>query len=278
MYQAYWGLGESPFRANFDPRFFHQGPAQDEALARLHFLVDERRTLGLLLGSAGSGKSQLLDLFARQLGRVEREVALVNVAAIDLRQFLWLLATQLGVEAAGASTEFRLGRAVADHMLANRYQQIATVLLADDADLAQADVLNQIVRLAQLDASNQSGPTIVLSAQAERLHRLGNRLVEISDLRIDLEGWEADDTAAFVKKALSEAGRSTPVFSEPALRRLHELSGGIPRRVKQLADLALLAGAGDSLAQIEVDCVDSVCRELGAVVPAAMAASRSGNR
>src|SRR4051794_40746625 len=75
MYQAYWGLGESPFRGHLDARYFHQSATQEEALARLHFLVEERRTLGLLLGEAGSGKSQLFEIFAAQLPRFRRQVA-----------------------------------------------------------------------------------------------------------------------------------------------------------------------------------------------------------
>jgi general secretion pathway protein A len=265
MYQAYWGLGESPFRGNLDPRFFRQGPTQDEALARLHFLVDERRTLGLLLGESGSGKSQLLDVFANQLGHVQRDTALVNVGTIDSHEFLWLLAGPLGVETTSATRESMLWRGLADHVAANRYQQIATILLLDDADLARAEVIDQIMRLAQLDASRDARLTIVLAAQPRRLNRLGSRLLELADLRIDLEGWEADDTATFLKQALATAGRSTPVFSETALLRLHELASGIPRRVKQLADLTLLAGAGGNLVQIEADTVDSVFHELGVV-------------
>ena len=57
MYQAYWGLVESPFRGGLDPRFYHEGPTQEEAIARLHFLVDGGRPLGLLLGSTGCGKN-----------------------------------------------------------------------------------------------------------------------------------------------------------------------------------------------------------------------------
>lgn len=38
--------------------------------------------------------------------------------------------------------------------------------------------------------------------------------------------------------------------------------------MKQLADLALLAGAGQNLAQIESDTIDSVFRELGVVTSA----------
>jgi type II secretory pathway predicted ATPase ExeA len=268
MYQAYWGLGQPPFRANLDPRFFYQAPTQDEALARLHFLVEEGRTLGLLLGESGSGKSLLLEVFALALGQVGRQRALVDLVGLDPHEFLWLLAGQLGIEIGSTAAEFVLQRAVTDHIIANRYQQIATILLLDDADEAHAEVLDQIVRLAQFDVSREARLTIVLTARPQRVYDLGVRLLELADLRIDLEGWEADDTAAFVKRALTEAGRSTPIFSEAALGRLHELTGGTPRRVKQLADLALLAGAGQNLAQIEPNTLDSVFHELGVIVHA----------
>jgi general secretion pathway protein A len=265
MYHAYWGLGESPFRGGLDPRFFHQGPTQEEALARLHFLVEQSRTVGLLLGEPGNGKSQLLEIFAHELGHVNRQFALVELVGASTHEFLWLLAARLGVETPHDVRPFQLWRALVDHISANRYQQIATVLLLDDADEAHPEVIDQIARLAQLEASHESPLTIVLTAQPQRLSRLGTRLLELAELRIDLEGWELDDTTAFVKNALNRSGRSTPIFSEAALRRLHGLSSGIPRRVKQLADLALLAGAGQNLVQIESDIIDSVFQELGVI-------------
>jgi type II secretory pathway predicted ATPase ExeA len=265
MYQSYWGLGQAPFRGNLDPRFFHQGPTHEEALARLQFLVEEHRTLGLLLGEAGTGKSLILEIFARSLGRVGRQSAKLNLAGLDPYGFLWQLAGQLGIESAIPAGTFALTRAVTDHIAANRYQQRSTILLLDDADTARPEVSDQVVWLAQLDTSRDARLTIVLAAQPERLYKLDARLLELADLRIDLEGWDADDTATFVKQALAKAGRTTPIFSEAALVRLHELTAGIPRRVKQLADLALLAGAGGNLAQIEPATIDSVYQELGVV-------------
>ena len=265
MYQSYWGLGQAPFRGNLDPRFFHQGPTHEEALARLQFLVDEHRTLGLLLGEAGTGKSLILEIFARSLGRVGRQSAKLSLAGLDPHGFLWQLAGQLGVESASTVSTFALTRAVTDHIAANRYQQRATILLLDDVDTARPEVSDQIFWLAQLDTSRDARLTIVLAAQPERLYKLDTRLLELADLRVDLEGWDADDTAAFVKQALAKAGRTTPIFSEAALVRLHQLTGGVPRRIKQLADLALLAGAGGNLAQIEPSTIDSVYQELGVV-------------
>ncbi len=275
MYQAYWGLSGSPFRGHLDARLFYQAPTQEEALARLHFLVDERRALGLLLGESGTGKSLVLEVFARQLGRVARQPALVNLAGLGAHEFLWFLADQLGAEVAPAATEFKLVRAVNDWIAANRYQQISTILLLDDADEARQEVIDQILRLAQLDASRDPRLTIVLAAQSRRLHKLGNRLLELAELRIDLDAWELDDTAAFVKQSLAHAGRSTPVFTDAGLGRLHELAAGIPRRVKQLADLALVAGAGQNLVHVEAETVESVFQELGVVATADLRAVHS---
>jgi general secretion pathway protein A len=263
MYQAYWGLSLSPFRGHLDPRFFHEGPPQEEALARLHFLVEERRTLGLLLGESGGGRSMVMRVFASQLGSIGQQCAVVSLGGLDAREFYWQLITTLGVEVNPQAGTYALARAVADHITANRFQQLATVMLLDDADLARGDVLEQVLRLAQFDVSRDARLTLVLSAQVDHLHKLSPQLLDLADLRIDLESWEEDDTVAFLKSSLAQAGRSSPVFSEQALTRLHQLSAGIPRRVKQLADLALLAGAGRNLVQIEADTVDSVYGELG---------------
>jgi type II secretory pathway predicted ATPase ExeA len=263
MYQPYWGLTESPFRGNFDQRFFYQGPSQDEALARLHFLVDEKRAMGLLLSEAGGGKSLVLQMFARQIRRVGRQKASINLIGLDAHEFLWLVAMRLGAEVSSSASQIKLFQAVSDHLVANHYQQLTTVLLLDDADEARVDVKDCIVRLAESSIIHDASLTIVLAAQISRLQRLGRRLLELAELRIDLDRWEEDDTSRYVKSALAAAGRSIPLFSDAALVRLHELGGGIPRRVKQLADLSLLAGAGANLSQIEAETIQSAFGELG---------------
>ena len=72
MYQAHWNLQETPFSGRNPKARFFASPTHDEALARLHFLVDERRRLGLLLGPAGSGKTLVLELLAAPTQRPSR--------------------------------------------------------------------------------------------------------------------------------------------------------------------------------------------------------------
>jgi general secretion pathway protein A len=121
------------------------------------------------------------------------------------------------------------------------------------------------MRLVQLDGKGSGGLTIVVAANSNSAHRLPGRLLELAELRIDLEPWEPADTLRYVVTSLVQAGAESEIFTDDALHRLHDLCQGIPRRVNQLANLALAAGAGRHVAQIDAEVVDSAYRELGAI-------------
>ena len=262
MFRKYWGLRESPFRDTLDWRRFYASPMHEEALARLEFLVEDRRRMGLLLGMPGCGKSLVLEVLDRRLRRSGLQVANVNVSGVDLREFLWLLAAELGINPDRRDDVFRLWRGVLDRLIENRYQQLSTVVLLDDADRASPQVLDHLARLAQLD-DNSARLTIVLAATGLSGVRLPQRLVELAELRSDLEPWEPADTVQHVNAALEQAGRSMPIFTDEAVHHLHDLAGGVPRHINRLANLALLAGAGSKLTQIDIDTVESAYQELG---------------
>jgi type II secretory pathway predicted ATPase ExeA len=263
MYQAHWGLQESPFRGHLDPKSFYASPTHEEALARLDFLVEQRHRLGLLIGPAGSGKSLLLEVFARQLRRKNRSVANLSLLDVEPTEMLALLAAQWGATAAWPQSSALLWRAISDRLTENRWQQLDTVVLLDDVDQADDRVLRHVGRLARFDPSPEMRLTIVLAGRNGVTAKLGDSLLDLVELRIDVEAWQRDDTQQYIESLLSQADRQKPVFAERAVDRLHELADGIPRRISQLADLALLAGAGQNLDQIDAGVVEAAYQELG---------------
>ena len=265
MYQAHWGLREPPFRGNLDPKSFYQSPTHEEALARLNFLVEGRRRLGLLIGPGGSGKSLLFEVFAQQLRRQGRSVANLSLLDVEPTEMLSLLATEWGLPIGSLQSASVLWRALTNRLIEYRYQQSQAIVLLDDVDQAEPRTLQHIARLVRFDPSPDMRLTIVLAGRQECLKKLGESLLGLADLRIDVEPWQRADTEQYVNTSLSHAGRQTPVFAEPAVDRLHELAHGIPRRVSQLADLALLAGAGQNLDRIDAGVVEEAYQELSVV-------------
>jgi type II secretory pathway predicted ATPase ExeA len=267
MYESHWGLRESPFRDRLDPQFFYPSTSHEESLARLEFLIEQRRRLGLLLGGTGSGKSLLLEVLAAQLQRSGPFTARINLIGLEGDEMLHALLGQLGRWIPRRPSTYELStyemwRMLLDRLAEFRYQHMDAVLIFDDADRATASVLPHLLRLAKLEFVPESRLTIIMSSNPDRLHRLGSEVLSLAELRIDLLPWTSDEIEMFLKMSLDRVGQADLVFETSAVERLSELSEGIPRQVRQMADLALLAGAGQGLNSIDADVIDAVYDEL----------------
>jgi general secretion pathway protein A len=268
---AHWGLSRWPFVSVPTAEQFYPTPGDNEALARIEYLVDARRRLGALLGEVGVGKSLVLQVVARQLARQGQEVVLVDSLGVSTRELLWQIASGLGCAPREDADGQRLWRQIADRVAENRLQQVGTVLMVDDAGSAGPDAITQVVRLARLESTPAAQWTIVLAAEPSQAMRWSETLRELVDLRIDLMPWGAADTIGFVQTALVDAGRFEPLFDDDALALLHELSGGVPRRLIRLADFALLAGAAAGAEKIDRGTVAAAHEELAWPVAAGTA-------
>src|SRR5687768_8558966 len=60
MYQRFYDLRELPFELTPDPKYLFLTPRQREALSNLEYGLSAAKSLTVLLGEAGTGKSTLL--------------------------------------------------------------------------------------------------------------------------------------------------------------------------------------------------------------------------
>jgi general secretion pathway protein A len=261
MYLAHWGLAQPPFAIAASRRLVEQHPVCAEALARLDFLVENRSQFGLLVGPAGSGKSLVLAEFARRQRAAGTAIASLTVAGVSAREVLLELATAWGAAPHESDDVSRLWRLATDRLAELRLEQVPAALAVDDLDGATSEVLGLVQRLVGVADVEL---TIVAAARDEGIARLGKRLLDKAELRMELSLWTFDETRDYLKASLSAAGRQQPAFAEPAVQRLFELSGGAPRRLGQLAQLALVAGAGQKLNEIDEQTVQAVHEELSA--------------
>ena len=259
MHTTDQGTGELPRGVAQIPGTFFRNPTHGEALARLHYLADQRRSLGILSGASGSGKTTVLAEFERQLRCTARPAATVNLVGQEAREFLWSLAAELGASPELGDARHVLWRRVSDRVEQNHLDGTATVLLLDDADRAARGTLVQVERIVKTYAEKV---TVILGADVRRVGCLGSELLELSQLRIALEPWDKHDVRAFLDAVIERSSGRTPRFDDGATARLSELSGGTPRWVSHLAELAVLAAQSRGRDRIDAETIESVYLEL----------------
>ncbi len=261
MYQAYWGLTQSPFAPALNRQLAVQHPLCSEALARLDFLADHRSRFGLLIGPPGSGKSLVFGEFVRRRRAAGSAVALIDATGMQATEVLLELAASWGCDPVSSSDIPTLWRLATDRLAALRLEQVQAVLVLDNLDQAASETRTTVQRLLQLPDVEV---TVAASACDDAVSRLGHRLLDLAELRIELALWTAEDTRDYLSGSLAAAGRHEPAFADQAVERLFQLSAGLPRRLGQLAQLALIAGAGQNLTQIDEQTVLAVHEELSA--------------
>lgn len=262
MYGRHWNLAERPFGGRAEARYYFAAPTHDEALARLDYLVASRRRLGLLTGGSGMGKSMLLDVLHRELARRRAEVARFSLLGADADELLWTIAAAWGACPERCHSTAQQWRRLADRVSALGYENRHAVALADDVQGASRDALIALARMMRLGESAGWPVCVVLAGCEPSASRLHTTLAEPIELRVALEPWDLETTSAYIEQALARAGRAQRAFSREAIERLHELSGGVPRRINHLADLSLLAAAGQELRLVDEHTIEQVDAEL----------------
>lgn len=258
MYESHWGLSESPFASRISTKWFHESPVHDEALARLFYLIEQRRGFGLLSGSAGTGKTLTLRHLAEQIRRSQRRVASIDTLGMDGHELLWQLAVSLGLTPRERESRWNLWRRVADHTKALQLARVQTVFLFDHLERADTTCHAMIERL--FSSANSSGglTTFIASVRSSDVSGLAGILSDLSDLRVELAGFQIGETEDFIRGQLSKAGCPHKAFSNDAVIRIHSHSRGVPRLVSRLCELSLIATMAEGSHEIDVDLVDSV--------------------
>lgn len=274
MYERYWQLSRNPFADDADPEFFFAGRSHQAALLKLRYLVENRKPAALLTGVGGSGKSYLLNILSQQL---DESGTLVRLAFPQFSpgELLAYLAVKLGADEAVIHST--ASRDVTLRHIESRLQHYTrsgryVVIAVDEAQFIEDRHVWQALQLLfNLRQSGRSEFSLVLAGQPELIGQLA-RLSQFEDrlaFKCLLQPLSQPEVAAYVKHRLGAAGATESLFDQTAIQALFELSGGLPRRINRLCDLALLVGYAESLPTLSAAQIEAVNEELTTTAAAA---------
>jgi type II secretory pathway predicted ATPase ExeA len=262
MVRDHWKLTGAPFDAALEPATFHAAGPQEEALARLEWLLEERQRFGLVTAAEGCGKSHLAAMAARRLGGLGAETALLSLRGLAPGDWLELLLERLPLDPLSRSEPLRPWQKLENRLRENMLMERPTVLVFDDLDRAPDDAVDGIARLLGAAEPRFARTVVVATATDGGLARVPAALRQRAAVRIELGPWTEADVVGFLTRSLSRVGGDPGIFPEDAAATLTRFAGGVPRTVCQLAQLSLAAAAGDGLDRVDAATVERTWREL----------------
>jgi general secretion pathway protein A len=267
MYLDYWQLDAKPFEPGYDARMYFKAAAQQAALHKLRYAIENGRAAGLVAGAAGVGKTLLIESLRQQLGERFQPFVRVVFPQMSDRDLLVYLAEHFGAPPADPPRHTieeslrRLEYILGENVQTGRH----AVVVVDEAHLLEDSGLLEPLRLLlNLGSVEQPSFTLLLVGQPTLLpmiQRCGP-LDERLDIKVLLQPLTAEETAEYVSHRLSAAGASREIFSAEGLDAVHQLSAGLPRRINRLCDLALLVGFANGQHTIDAETLHAIHGEL----------------
>jgi type II secretory pathway predicted ATPase ExeA len=265
MYKSFFGLKESPFRVNPDPRYLYLTKEIEEALAGLMYGIKTRKGFVTLIGEVGTGKTTLVNRLLDWLKLQQIRTAFIFNTRVNTTQLLEFVLAEFEIACESRSKSQQLMRL--NRWLLERHDAGETaVLIVDEAQNLTYPVMEEIRLLTNLETSTDKLLQIVLSGQPELDEKLKlpqlRQLRQRISVRCKTSPLTNEQAHEYVAERLRIAGANgQPIFSAKAIDVIHKYAHGIPRVINLLCEHALTGAYVEEQRPIEPPLVDEIARE-----------------
>ncbi len=265
MYEAYWGLNEKPFENTADPRFLYYSKQHEEAFTRLIYAIQEQKGAAVLSGVFGCGKTVVAQAVLSSLSKGKYETAFVINPQLSALELLREILYDLGLKDNLPTQKTDILHLLDETLHHNMDNGKQTVVIIDEAHLIEDRLIFEELRLLlNFQYKNKFLLTLILLGQPELKEKINNikQLAQRIAIKSYLSGLSQPEVFEYMRNRLTIAGATKKIFGDSALKIIYEQSGGIPRRVNQICDMALLTGFGKQAKAISEEIIMEVVKDL----------------
>jgi len=261
LYTEFFGLRERPFTLLPDPDFLFWSQNHTRAFSVLEYGIVSRAPITVITGEVGAGKTTLVQ---KLLGSIDEDVKLglvSNVTAERGELLHWVL-NSLGIAHDPSTPYVTLFQTFQDFLVAEYAKGRRVILIFDEAQNMGVDRLEELRMLTNVNANKDELLQLVLVGQPELremilrpdLRQFAQRVTANYHLR----SMDRETTCKYIAHRLRIAGGSGEEFTEEARVRIHQVTGGVPRLVNQLADFCMVYAMADGDPLILTSTVEQV--------------------
>lgn len=280
LYAEHFHLKEAPFSIAPNPRFLFMSDQHREALAHLLYGIGHDGGFVLLTGEVGTGKTTLCRCLLEKVPE-DTDVAFIINPRLSVVDLLANICDELHIPYDRDRLNNRLLVDAINHYLLDRHAGgRKTVLVIDEAQNLDAEVLEQLRLLTNLETDERKLLQIILLGQPELQDKLSRpelrQLSQRVTARYHLQALSYQDMQTYITHRLGVAGCDQSIFAPSALRFLHRRSQGIPRLINLICDRAMLGAFASGVGRIERAMVQQAAREVLGEQHEAKETSRAG--
>ena len=270
MYESHWGLARKPFEEAVDAEsYFPSGPHQG-ALLKLRYAVENRRGAAVLTGAAGVGKSMIVQRLFNELEDEHQPRKQIVFPQFSHDELLAYVAGEL-TDRLPSKQKAKNVKDIQEFLTENGADRHAVIAMDEAHLIHHPETLETLRLLLNFQANDQPCLTILLVGQPQILAYL-SRNPGFDDriaVKCLLRPLNRDETFQYVNHRLESAGASTGIFDDEAKSGVFEFSGGTPRRINRLCDMALLIGFAEGHETIGYRQIADVSEEIVSIRPEA---------
>ncbi|MFQ5743337.1 MAG: ExeA family protein [Acidobacteriota bacterium] len=261
-YLGHWNLTGRPFENVPDPESFYLSESHAWALNLLEYALQEHKAAALLTGEYGSGKTTMIRVLLNRLDLELFNTVLINYPMLEGKALFRHILEQLD----DGSQPEEVEKSELYNLLGNRFIENArngqhNLVVLDEAQSLPLDSLFEELRLLlNYQLNDRNLVTLLLAGQDDLWNRVSNipQLAQRFAVKCRLQEFDLNQTMVYISYRLERCGGSRQIFTVAALELIHRNSNGIPRRINNLCDLALMMGCQRKLQVIGPDIIGSI--------------------
>jgi type II secretory pathway predicted ATPase ExeA len=263
MYKTFYHLKEKPFTLLPDPGFLFLSDKHRMALTLLEYGLTNQAGFTVISGEIGAGKTTLIRYLLNNMDQ-EFTVGLISNTHRSFGELLEWILSAFNLEHKNMN-KVEMYRRFADFIIDEYAHNRRTVLIIDEAQNLDAETLEELRMLSNINADKDQALQIVLSGQRELRDTLRSpELVQFAQrIAVDyhLGPLSAEEVAGYVRHRMEVAGGDPDTFTPKACIAIHRYTDGVPRLINLLCDTALVYGYAEQRRRIDARLITEVARE-----------------
>lgn len=267
MFDDFYGLKGRPFQLTPDPAFYFESLTHRKALSYLGYGLAQGEGFVVITGEVGSGKSTLVAHLMSTIDPARLTAAQVVTSKLDGEELVHVVAQSFGLLIDGHDKATALG-AIESFLHEEARAGRRCLLIVDESQNLTIGALEELRMLSNFQLGSHPLLQTLLLGQPEfretlhdhpKLEQLRQRVIAAHHL----EAMESTEVQPYIEHRMKCVGwEGNPAFDQRVFAEIYTASGGVPRRINQIANRLLLLGAVDKRTRIDAAMLGQVLSEL----------------